>query len=153
MASRSPASGKPRRPTGTKTPPRGTARQQPRSTARRQSGSTALRGTLDPHRDDLIGLVVIVAGVLLGLAVYLRLAGPVGGGIDTALGALVGVGRYVLPVALVGCGVALLLDGRSDHRFRLVFGVSLATVALLGLLHIARGPHEVATSPSAVDDA
>ncbi|HEY8093946.1 MAG TPA: DNA translocase FtsK 4TM domain-containing protein, partial [Acidimicrobiales bacterium] len=116
-------------------------------------GSTALRGTLDPHRDDLIGLVVIVAGVLLGLAVYLRLAGPVGGGIDTALGALVGVGRYVLPVALVGCGVALLLDGRSEHRFRLVFGVGLATVALLGLLHIARGPHEVATSPSAVDDA
>ena len=61
-----------------------------------------------PHRDDLIGLVVVVAGVLLGLAVYLRVAGPVGSGIDTGLGALVGVARYLLPVALLACGVALL---------------------------------------------
>ena len=41
-----------------------------------------MHGTLEPHRDDLIGLIDIVAGVLLGLAVYLRVAGPVGGGID-----------------------------------------------------------------------
>ena len=112
-----------------------------------------MRGALDPHRDDLIGLVVVVAGVLLGLAVYLRVAGPVGSGIDTGLGALVGVGRYVLPVALLACGVALLLDGRSEHRLRLALGVGLATVALLGLLHLAKGPHEIAGTPSEVEGA
>ena len=77
----------------------------PRRPARGRRGG-AVRGALDPHRDDLIGLVVVVAGVLLGLAVYLRVAGPVGSGIDTGLGALVGVGRYVLPAALLACGVA-----------------------------------------------
>jgi S-DNA-T family DNA segregation ATPase FtsK/SpoIIIE len=112
-----------------------------------------VRGALDPHRDDLIGLLVVVAGVLLGLAVYLRVAGPVGSGIDTGLGALVGVGRYVLPVALLACGVALLLDGRSENRLRLALGVGLTTVALLGLLHLAKGPQEVAASPSEVEGA
>jgi S-DNA-T family DNA segregation ATPase FtsK/SpoIIIE len=112
-----------------------------------------VRGALDPHRDDLIGLVVVVAGVLLGLAVYLRVAGPMGSGIDTGLGALVGVGRYVLPAALLACGVALLLDGRSEHRLRLALGVGLATVALLGLLHLAKGPHEIAGTPSEVEGA
>jgi S-DNA-T family DNA segregation ATPase FtsK/SpoIIIE len=112
-----------------------------------------VRGALDPHRDDLIGLVVVVAGVLLGLAVYLRVAGPVGSGIDTGLGALVGVGRYVLPIALLACGVALLLDGRSEHRLRLALGVGLATVALLGLLHLAEGPHDIAGTPSEVEGA
>ena len=124
----------------------------PRRPARGGRGG-AVRGALDPHRDDLIGLVVVVAGVLLGLAVYLRVAGPVGSGIDTGLGALVGVGRYVLPVALLACGVALLLDGRSEHRLRLALGVSLATVALLGLLHLAEGPHEIAATPSEVEGA
>ena len=113
----------------------------------------AVRGALDPHRDDLIGLVVVVAGVLLGLAVYLRVAGPVGSGIDTGLGALVGVGRYVLPVALLASGDALLLDGRSEHRLRLALGVGLATVALLGLLHLAKGPHEIAGTASEVEGA
>jgi DNA segregation ATPase FtsK/SpoIIIE, S-DNA-T family len=126
-------------------------------TVRRSNAPTpakgAVRGALDPHRDDLIGLVVVVACVLLGLAVYLRVAGPVGSGIDTGLGALVGVGRYVLPVALLACGIALLLDGRSENRLRLALGVGLATVALLGLFHLAKGPHEVAVTPSEVEGA
>ena len=70
----------------------------PRRPARGGRGG-AVRGALDPHRDDLIGLVVVVAGVLLGLAVYLRVAGPVGSGIDTGLGALVGGGQDVAPDA------------------------------------------------------
>src|SRR5262245_32942457 len=136
MASRTSASKKPARRSSAPTPAKGT-----------------VRGALDPHRDDLIGLLVLVAGVLVGLAVYLQVAGPVGSGVDTGLGALVGVGRYVLPLALLGCGIALLLDGRSDNRLRLGLGVGLATIAVLGLLHLARGPHEIAASPSDVESA
>ncbi len=102
---------------------------------------------------DLIGLVVIAAGVLLGLAMYVRVAGPAGDGVDTVLGALLGYGRFVLPAALVAGGVALLVDRRSEHRLRLAVGVGLATAALLGLLHLARGPREIAVGASEVDDA
>ena len=49
--------------------------------------------------------------------------------------------------------MALLLDGRSEHRLRLALGVGLATVALLGLFHLANGPHEIAGTPSEVEGA
>jgi S-DNA-T family DNA segregation ATPase FtsK/SpoIIIE len=150
MASRNPAKGPSRRPSATKTPPRGSSRP---SSSRGASRSAAVRGALDPHRGDLIGLVIIVIGALLALAVYLRVAGPLGGGIDTGLGALVGIGRYLLPPALVACGVALLVDGQSEHRWRLAVGVGLATLAVLGLLHVARGPSDIVITPSEVEDA
>ena len=67
MASRTSASSKPTRRSPASTPTKG----MPRRPARGGRGG-AVRGALDPHRDDLIGLVVVVAGVLLGLAVYLR---------------------------------------------------------------------------------
>jgi S-DNA-T family DNA segregation ATPase FtsK/SpoIIIE len=112
-----------------------------------------VRGAIDPHRDDLIGLAVVVIGVLLALAVYLKLAGPLGRGVSTGLGALVGEARYVLPVALVVCGVAFLVDTRSEHRVRLALGVGVSVLAVLGLLHVARGPHAVTAAPSTVGRA
>ena len=89
----------------------------------------------------------------MALAVYLRLAGPLGGGIDTGLGALIGIGRLLLPPALVACGVALLVDGHREHRWRLAVGVGVATLAVLGLLHVARGPREIVITPSEVEGA
>jgi DNA segregation ATPase FtsK/SpoIIIE, S-DNA-T family len=144
MASRSPA--KSRTPTW--------GMRRPASTKRSRGGASnrgaGVKSAIDPHRDDLIGLAVIVVGVLLGLAEYLKVAGPAGRGIDTGLGALIGGARYVLPIALVVCGVAFLVDTRSEHRMRIALGVGLAVVALLGLLHIARGPDAVAAAPSTV---
>jgi S-DNA-T family DNA segregation ATPase FtsK/SpoIIIE len=152
MASRNPAKGPSRRASATRTPPRGSSRP---TGGRRgpSSRSGAVRGALDPHRGDLIGLVVIVVGALLALAVYLRVAGPLGGGVDTGLGALVGIGRFLLPPALVACGVALLVDGPREHRWRLAVGVGMATLAVLGLLHVARGPSDIVIAPSEVEDA
>jgi DNA segregation ATPase FtsK/SpoIIIE, S-DNA-T family len=124
--------------------------RRPAPAKARRSTTAGVRSAIDPHRDDLIGLAVIVVGVLLGLAVYLKVAGPAGRGIDVGLGALIGGARYVLPVALLACGVAFLVDTRSGHRMRIALGVGLAVIALLGLLHVARGPRAVAAAPSTV---
>ncbi len=140
------------------TPPGGEFRPAPgkpgngrgRSKGSRPRAGAAVRGAIDPHRDDLIGLILIGVGLLLALAVYLRLAGPVGRGVNSGLGALIGTGRYLLPAALVASGVAFVVDARSEHRVRLVVGIGLSAVAFLGLLHVIRGPHEVAVAPSAV---
>jgi S-DNA-T family DNA segregation ATPase FtsK/SpoIIIE len=109
-----------------------------------------VRGAIDPHRDDLIGLAVIVVGVLLGLAVYVKVAGPLGRGVNTGLGAFIGVGRYLLPAALVACGIAFVVDNRSEHRIRLALGIGASVLAVLGLLHLVRGPHAVTAAPSTV---
>jgi S-DNA-T family DNA segregation ATPase FtsK/SpoIIIE len=89
---------------------------------------------------EFIGVGFIAAGVLIGLAVYLRLAGLVGRGVDKALGWLTGLGRYAIPVALVGVGVALIRKGVAESRFRLVAGWTVLAASILGILHVVRGP-------------
>ena len=73
----------------------------------------------------------LVAGVLLGLAVYFGVAGPLGRGIETVLSWFTGLGRYVVPVVLVSAGVAFIRQGRSSSPFRLVVGWSMVAVAAL----------------------
>ncbi|HSB85700.1 MAG TPA: DNA translocase FtsK, partial [Ilumatobacteraceae bacterium] len=53
------------------------------------------------------------------------------------------LGRFFIPIALIGIGAALIGKGRSMHRFRLTLGWSLLSIALLGLLHVVRGPDKI----------
>ena len=78
--------------------------------------------------------------MLLGLAMYLNLAGPLGRGIEKLVGWFSGLGRFVVPVLLIAVGVALVHKGRSSSPFRLVLGWGLMALSTLGLLHVVRGP-------------
>ncbi|QQS25110.1 MAG: DNA translocase FtsK 4TM domain-containing protein [Actinomycetota bacterium] len=99
-----------------------------------------LREAVHGREDELWGIALVGAGVLAALGVYLRLAGPLGRAVSTALGWLAGLGRFAIPVILVGVGVALIREGRHAERTRLVLGGALVSGAVLGLLHVARGP-------------
>jgi S-DNA-T family DNA segregation ATPase FtsK/SpoIIIE len=92
------------------------------------------------RRSELIGILLIGFGVLVVLGVYLDVAGPLGRLLDTALGWLLGVGRYLAPIPLVAGGVAIIRTARSSSPTRLVLGWSLMAGALLGMLHLLRGP-------------
>jgi DNA segregation ATPase FtsK/SpoIIIE, S-DNA-T family len=108
--------------------------------SRRGRASADLRVAVDGREDEFIGLALIAAGVVLGLAIYFQMAGPFGRGVKTVVGWFTGVGRYVVPVVLVSVGVALVRKGRSEHRTRLVVGWALAALSVLGLLHVVRNP-------------
>ena len=110
---------------------------------RRDQASAELREAVSGREDEFLGLALIAIGILVGLGVYLNLAGPLGRGTETVVGWFAGVGRYLVPLALVGAGIALVKKGRSGHRFRLVLGYGLAFLALLGVLHVVRGPAEI----------
>lgn len=115
-------------------------------------GSSRKKGTPEPppdpewrqvvsgREDELVGIGLIALGVLLGLGVYLRLAGPLGRAVDQLLGWLLGWGRFMLPLGLISIGVALVHKGVSSHRWRLIVGWGAMTASVLGLLHILRGP-------------
>ena len=124
----------------------GRARSRPRartrSSAGRSSSSRAagLRQAVAGREGELAGLAFVVAGIVVALGVYGDVAGPVGHGAAWLAGALVGVGRFLVPPALAGIGVALFIDRRSSQRLRLVLGGVLLVLAVLGLLHLARGP-------------
>ncbi|MFM8563603.1 MAG: DNA translocase FtsK [Acidimicrobiia bacterium] len=114
------------------TPPSGT-----RASAR---GRGEVREALSGRENELSAIAFFVLGVLIGLAVYARLAGPVGRGADTALGCAMGLARYALPLISVAVGVALLRGDQAPSRMKLVLGWGGMVLASLGLLHILRGP-------------
>ena len=102
-----------------------------------------MREAVSGREDEFIGIGFIVVGVLLGLGIYFNLAGPLGRGIETLVGWFTGLGRFMVPVALVAIGIALVRKGRSGNRFRLGIGWGLASLSVLGLLHVVRGPEKI----------
>lgn len=113
------------------------------TTSRRGQASAEIRQAIEGREHEFAGIGFIAAGVLLGLGIYLNLAGPLGRGIETVVGWLTGLGRYVVPIALVAIGAALVGKGRSMHRSRLAVGWGLLGLSLLGLLHVVRGPEKI----------
>ena len=112
----------------------------PPGTRRRGQAQADLKQAVHGREHEFIGFALLVVGVLLGLAMYFDLAGPLGRGVETFVGWFVGLGRFVLPVVLVSSGVALVKKGQSSSPTRLMIGWGLIGVAVLGLLHIVREP-------------
>ena len=124
-----------------------------RSGSGRGTASAELREAIGGREHEFAGVGLIVAGILVGLAVYGDVAGPLGRAVETLFGWFTGLGRFVVPVALVGVGAALVHKGRSDNRPRLVLGYALAALAVLGLLHVVRGPEEIMADVDAFSTA
>ena len=108
---------------------------------------------MNGHESDLFGLGLIVVALVLALGTYGHFAGIVGDGLEWLAALLTGLGRFLLPLAIAAVGVALISNRRSSNRVRLVVGCVAVAAAVLGLLHVLRGPHEVSTSYDAVNDA
>jgi DNA segregation ATPase FtsK/SpoIIIE, S-DNA-T family len=124
------------------TPPAG-------SGSRRDQAQAELRDAVGGREHEFLGLGLIGLAILLGLAVYLNLAGPLGRGIETVTGWLFGLGRYAVPVVLVAIGVSFLRKGRSASPFQLVVGWSMMSLAVLGLLQVARGSDQLSDADEA----
>jgi len=117
----------------------------PRS--RRDQAADEMRDAVQGREHEFLGLGLIGAGVLLGLAIYVNLAGPLGRGVETLTGWFTGIGRYAVPIILVGTGVALVRRGRSSSPFRVAIGWALLCLAGVGLLQVARGPEGITADP------
>ena len=98
-----------------------------------------MQAAVGGRESEFRGIAVVVAGVLAGLSVYLNVAGPVGDGVDTALGWVLGLGRFLLPPACIAIGVVIIRRNESEHRMRVAVGTAVIVFASLGLLHLARG--------------
>ena len=109
----------------------------------RQQPTNEMRDAVDGREHEFIGIGLIVAGALIGLAIYFNLAGPLGRAIETLLGWFVGLARYAIPVGLVAAGVALVSKGRSSSPVRLGIGWGMIAMAVVGIAHIINGPDGV----------
>lgn len=116
-------------------------------------GDPILRPLLAERAGELMGMLLMVAGVLLSLSVYVSVVGPVGRGLDTGLRWTVGLGRYVLPLVCLGLGIALLKRVSIEHRVRLTFGWLVVSIALLGAMHVFLAANELEVSLGALQGA
>jgi S-DNA-T family DNA segregation ATPase FtsK/SpoIIIE len=128
------------------TPPEG-------SGSRRDQAQTELRQAVGGREHEFIGLGLIGLAVLLALALYFDLAGPLGRGIETLAGWLFGLGRYAVPVVLAAVGVSFLRKGRSASPIQLVVGWTLMSLSVLGLLQVARGSERLGDAADGIADA
>ncbi|MFM8862606.1 MAG: DNA translocase FtsK 4TM domain-containing protein, partial [Acidimicrobiia bacterium] len=107
-----------------------------------------MRDAFAGHGHDVWGVACIALGLLLGLGVYVDLAGPLGRGLAEVAGLLVGDLRVILPVVLVVTGIVLLRGPReevTERRMtarRVAVGTVLGLLAIAGLLHLAQGRPE-----------
>ena len=123
-----------------------------KSSASRARAPRASTSVWRRHERDLWIVVLVVAGLFVALA-EARALGPVGHGVATALSYLMGVGRFALPVMLVGLGVALVAGGVDLDRARLGWGVSLGLLSICGLGHLAGGRPALHASGAALAHA
>jgi S-DNA-T family DNA segregation ATPase FtsK/SpoIIIE len=97
-----------------------------------------LRDRLGRQADDVWGLVLIVASVLLVLS-FLGQAGPVGRVLASGSTFLFGVWAYALPILLVALGTAMALGRRSDGTGRLAAGAAAVFLGSLATFHLLTG--------------
>jgi len=83
---------------GVKTPPKGNKRPSGKSTAKsEESAGESVRNVVRGREVEFWGIGLISTGIVLVLSMYLHMAGPLGSGIDTMFGWLLGLGRFALP--------------------------------------------------------
>jgi len=135
---------------GAKSPATSSGKGAKASTAREHA---ALSAAVGGRENEFRGIAIVVAGVLAALGVYLNVAGPVGDGIDTALGWVLGLGRFLLPPTLIALGVVVIRRNESEHRLRIAVGSVVIVLSALGLLHLARGEGRMTASVDALKPA
>ncbi len=154
-AARKPATRRPaaRRPAGRKKAPRRVGPPLPVRALRglwlgiahlvgalaRRIGSSARE--LDPaHRRDGIGLALIGLATVVAAVEWWDLQGPVGRVVHAVVSGTFGRVGLVVPLVLLGLGVRILRHPQdAESGGRIGIGLGTVVLAVLGLVHIARG--------------
>ncbi|MEM8705932.1 MAG: DNA translocase FtsK [Actinomycetota bacterium] len=98
------------------------------------------------HRADVWGIGAFLLGLLSAFAVWIGSAGFIGEVIDDGLALGVGLTRAIIPLALLGIGVGLVMGGGDDSDdsdleriARFTVGSLFTLISVTGLLHVFRG--------------
>src|SRR5699024_9743625 len=89
------------------------------------------------HRRDGAALALIALAIISAVGVWWEAAGPIGRWVAIGVRSVFGAGAMGLPILLVIGAVAMMRsDPRPEVRPRMVIGVGLMLLSVLGLLHL-----------------
>ena len=91
------------------------------------------------HRNDVWGVGAFLVGVLAAFAVWLGSAGFIGEVLDDGLALGVGLTRAIVPVALIGIGIGLVMGGKDDDTDNDLDRLARVAVGSLATLIAATG--------------
>jgi S-DNA-T family DNA segregation ATPase FtsK/SpoIIIE len=120
---------------------------------RRVRRPSVLKSVLEGRGHEFGGIALVCLGILLFMSVYANIAGPVGRGLNTLLSWTIGVGRFVIPVLVIGAGVAFIQRTEVQHRVRLAFGWAVFSTAVLSEIHILKGGGSISSEMNALSSA
>jgi S-DNA-T family DNA segregation ATPase FtsK/SpoIIIE len=120
---------------------------------RRVRRPSVLKSVLEGRGHEFGGIALVCLGILLFMSVYANIAGPVGRGLNTLLSSTIGVGRFVIPVLVIGAGVAFIQRTEVQHRVRLAFGWAVFSTAVLSEVHILKGGGSINAEMNALSSA
>ena len=106
---------------------------------RRERRESVLKSVLEGRGHEFGGVALICFGILLSMSIYVEFAGPLGRLLDTTFSALLGVGRFVLPIVIIAAGFASINRKSLQHRVRLAFGWTVLCIGILAVIHIIWG--------------
>ena len=109
---------------------------------------TSTGGILRSHATDLVALGLGTLAILVALAVWFHALGPVGRGVNSLLGTLLGTVRYIVPLLLGAVVTLLLITKENLEPPRLWVGGGLGLAAISGLAGLTGGSPSLGASKS-----
>ena len=111
-----------------------------------------IRERLGRQTDDVWGLILIVAALLVTLS-FFGLSGPVGAGVSGAAVFLFGTWAYAVPLVLAVVGVTLVGIFPRLEVGRVVIGVVVVFLSTLSMFHLLTGSVALAGNVDQIQDS
>ena len=118
-----------------------------------RNAGEGIRKALGPQIGDAYGIALTVLAILGALGVWFHNAGPVGEFLELAFRGLLGAGGFLAPVLFGYLAYAMFTVRPGPDRPRIVIGLGVMVVGVLGMWHLIKGTPDVTSGGEALRNA
>jgi S-DNA-T family DNA segregation ATPase FtsK/SpoIIIE len=112
-----------------------------------------IRHAIGPQIGDAYGIALSIMAVLCALGIWFHSAGPIGQFLELAFRGLLGAGGFLTPILFGYLAWTMFTVRPGPDRPRIMIGLSVALVGVLGLVHLAKGSPDVTDGGDALRNA
>ena len=142
-----------RKPGGARRSSARARRSGPSPVAALRQAAEGVRKALGPQLGDAYGIALAVLAVLTALGIWFHNAGPIGQFLELAFRGLLGAGGLIAPAIFAYLAYTMFTVRPGPDRPRIVIGLTVSLVGLLGLIHLAKGTPDVTAGGDALRHA